>query len=121
MLKDKNHINTGELLDEVLMTEPRFTLSEDFADALTEKISRRFTWGLYFKEFLIYLGVIVGIAAVFATTTFLLNEGSWKNWLSVLTTNAWLIIGVNILVIFVLFLDRVLLRYFMFQSTGEEI
>jgi len=79
----------------------------------------RFAWEQYFKEFLIYLSAIIGIAAIFAAMTFICYRASVDEWINFLVSNASWVAGVNIVVIFILFVDRVLLRYFFYKSLPE--
>ena len=119
MLKEEKYFDVGEVVDEVLKTELQFSLSDNFADQLAEKVGRKFAWEQYFKEFLIYLSVIVGIGIVWGATAFIWKGADWKMWVDYLLNNAGLIFGINILLVFILFADRVLLRYFMFKSKME--
>lgn len=120
MLEDKTHKDAEKLLDEVLMAEPDFTLPDNFAAMLAENVARRFAWEQYLKEFLIYLAVIVGIVAIWAGMALFWYGADWKEWLNFLTTNITLVAGINFLLVFVLFADRVLLRYFMYKSSADQ-
>lgn len=119
MLEDKTSFDSDKLLDEVLMSEPNYTLPENFAGLLAEKVGRRFAWEQYLKEFLIYLAVIAGIVIVSAVMALIWYEANWKEWLNFLMTNATLVAGINILAVFILFADRVLLRYFMYKTSTD--
>ncbi len=116
MLEEKHFDDTNKLLDEVLTSEPGFALPDNFADLMAEKMGRRFAWMQYLKEFLIYLGVIVGIAVASAAMALFWFDADWRKWLDFLLTNMTLVAGVNFLLVFVLFADRVLLRYFLFRT-----
>jgi len=119
MHKDENIFDTGIIVDEALKTDLNFSLSENFADVLAEKVTRKFVWQQYIKEFLIYVGVLVGIAVVSAAMSLIWFGSDWKVWLSFIDANVGLVAGINIITIFILFSDRVLLRYFMFKSKME--
>lgn len=116
MLNEEKHFSTDGLLDEVLKTDLPFSLSDNFAELIAKKVERRFVWEQYIKEFLIYLSVIAILALVWGVTTFIWKSADWKVWLDFLIANASLIIGINFLATFILFADRVLLRYFMFKA-----
>jgi hypothetical protein len=120
MLEDKKSFDSDKLLDEVLMAEPSYTLPDNFAGMLAEKVGRRFSWEQYIKEFLIYLAVILGIIAVSAGMAFVWYEANWQEWLDFLMTNATWVAGINFLVVFILFADRVLLRYFLDKASPEK-
>jgi uncharacterized membrane protein len=116
-MNDKEkYFDTCKLLDEALKTDPQFELPSNFADVLADKMSRKFAWQQYFNEFLIYLAVIFGLVAVSAAIQFVWFGADWQRWMQFFIGNISIILGVNILVVFVLFADRVLLRYFMHKS-----
>jgi hypothetical protein len=120
MLNEEKYFETDKLVDEVLKTNLQFSLSDNFAELIAKKVERSFAWEQYLKEFLIYLSVIAGIGLVWGITMFIWKSADWKVWLDFLIVNAGLILGINFLAIFILFADRVLLRYFMFKAeTGN--
>lgn len=117
MLDHKNIFNSDKLLDEVLKTEPDYSLPGNFAGMVADKVGRRLVWNNYLKEFLIYLAVIAGITLVSAGMALVWYDADWKNWLDFLVSNTGFVAGINIIVVFILFADRVLLRYFMYKSS----
>ncbi len=119
MFEEKQIFDTDKLLNEVLASEPEFALPENFADLMADKMGRRFAWGQYIKEFIIYLGVILGIAMVTAVMAFVWFDANWKNWFDFFLSNVTLVLGINFLLVFILFADRVLLRYFMYRAAQE--
>lgn len=121
MYNEKKYFDTDKLLDEALKAEPQFTLSDNFADVLAEKMGRKFAWNTYFREFLIYLGAIIGLLAVPVAIQIVLFGANWQEWLQTFVANIPLVIGVIFLLVFVLFADRVLLRYFMHKSSVKPI
>lgn len=117
MFEDKTPSDSDKLVDEVFKTEPAYFLSDNFAEVLAGKAGRYFAWKQYIKEFLIYLAVIFGIFAVSAGMAFFWFDANLQNWINFLISNVTLVVGANILAIFVLFADRVLLRYFMYRAS----
>jgi hypothetical protein len=117
MFEDKTPFDSEKLVDEVFKTEPTYFLSDNFAEVLAGKAGRHFAWKQYIKEFLIYLAVIFGIFAVSAGMAFFWFDANPQNWINFLISNVTLVVGVNFLAIFVLFADRVLLRYFMYRES----
>ncbi len=103
------------ILDEVLKSEPKYSLPDNFAEELAIKVSRTFAWEGYLKEFLIYLAVIVGILIVSAVIAFIWFAADIEVWKDFLMSNIPWVAGINILVLFVLFTDRVLLRYMFYK------
>ncbi|WP_372949092.1 hypothetical protein [Mariniphaga sp.] len=121
MQKDDKNILVENWLDEALKTSPEFSLSENFADKVAAKVSRRFAWEDYIKEFLVYLGIIVGVAAVSVAMAFIWLGADWQEWQNFLANNLAWIAGLNVLGLFILFADRVLLRYFFYRFSGQNL
>lgn len=121
MQKDDKNILVENWLDEALKTSPEFSLSDDFADKVAAKVSRQFAWEQYIKEFLVYLGTIVGVLAVSVAMAFIWFGADWQEWQNFMLKNLPWIIGLNFLGLFVLFADRVLLRYFFFRFSRQDL
>ncbi|MCG6190433.1 hypothetical protein [Maribellus maritimus] len=117
-MQNRNTSTDSEgILNEILKLEPQYSLPEDFADMVANKAGRKFAWESYFKEFLIYLGVIAGILAVAAVMAFIWFTADLKEWTTFLLSNISWVAGINILVVFILFVDRVLLRYLFYKMS----
>jgi hypothetical protein len=121
MYNEEKYFDTEKLLDEALKAEPEFTLPDNFADMLAAKMERKFAWEQYIREFLIYLGAIIGLLAVPFTIQLVFFGANWQEWLRLITNNISLVSGILFLVIFILFADRVLLRYFMHRSAAGTV
>ena len=119
MLNEDKYFEVDDLLDEALKTDPEFKLADNFADIVAEKMGRKFALEQYIREFLIYLGAIIGLLAVPVTIQFIFFGAVWQEWFGLITNNISLLSGILFLVIFILFADRVLLRYFMHRSVGK--
>jgi len=119
MLENNKYFDVDKLVDEAFVAEPQFSLPDNFAEKVALKVSRKFVWEQYLKEFLIYLSVIAGIVAVWIGMSFILFDANWKEWLDIIISNVGIVAGIGIITIFILFADRVLLRYFMFKSKIE--
>ncbi len=113
---DKKTSITEDFVVNALKQDPGISLPDNFADMLAEKVGRQFAWAQYLREFLIYLAVLVGISGVVAVMALIWFQNDWKNWFDFLVSNIWLVAGINILSVFILFADRVLLRYFLYRS-----
>ena len=116
MFKNNGYTNVDELLDAALKSSPDIALSDTFADVLAEKVERKFAWTNYLKEFLIYLSTFAGLTLVSATMAFIWYDINWQEWLNFSRINLVYIIGFKIILVFILFTDRVLLRYFMHKN-----
>jgi hypothetical protein len=121
MQKDEKNKMLENLLDEALKSSPGFSLSDNFADNVAAKVSRRFAWEQYMKEFLVYLGTIVGVLAVSVAMAFIWLGADWQEWQNFLMGNLAWITGLNVLGLFILFTDRVLLRYIFFRFSGQSL
>ncbi len=121
MYNEEKYFDSEKLLDEALKAEPGFELPNNFADLVTAKMERKFAWEQYFREFLIYLGAIIGLLVVPVTIQFIFFGAVWQEWIRLVINNISLIGGVMFLVIFILFTDRVLLRYFMHRTTAGQV
>lgn len=120
MLKDDKNSISEEWMDEVLSQSPEFSLSENFADKVAVKVARRFAWEQYFREFLLYLSLITGILIITGGIGFVLLEASWKAWFNFISTNSVLVSGVIFMLLFVLFMDKVLLPYFFYRFAKDR-
>ena len=120
MLNEEKYTNPDSWLDEALKNEPGFQLSSNFADRVARQAVRRFAWDQYFKEFLIYLAALFGIVVLSAIMSFIWLGTNWKVWLHIMSENFALVAGLNFLGIFILFADRVLLRYFFYKFSTHS-
>ncbi len=120
MYNKGNNSNTEKILDEVLKSDPGFVLSDNFADRMANKMGHRFAWSQYLKEFFIYLGTIAGMLAVAATLAFVWFGADWNLWLGFFLSNTDWIASAGLILLFILFADRVLLQYFLYRSASEE-
>ena len=119
MQNNVEHTVADKLLDEVLKTPPAFTLSENFAETVVARAVRRFAWEQYFREFLVYLGACLGFVAVTIALAFLFLGADWHAWKNFLLNNYSMIISLNVIGLFVLFADKVLLQYFFFKYSRK--
>lgn len=120
MLNNEPYFDREKMLSEVLTSEPDYSLSDNFADAVARKVERKTVWNEYIREFLVYLAALAGIAVVMVAMAVLWYEADWKESLGFLVNNLSWITGINLVVVFILFVDRVLLRYFMNQPSGDK-
>ncbi len=113
-------METDQLLDEVLRKSPDITLSVDFAARVAAKAAGRFFWRQYVLEFLIYLGTITGLMAVTLAINYFWLTENWESWTQFFGNNLLVVIGVNIIGLFILFTDRVLLQYFNYRFSRKK-
>lgn len=120
MLNEEKYNNPDNWLDEALKTEPGFNLPAGFADRVAKQAVRQFAWNQYFREFLVYLAALLGIVVLSAGMSFIWLGASWKEWLQFISENFVLVAGLNILGVFILFADKVLLRYFFYRFSNHS-
>lgn len=120
MYNKDNYSDTENTLNEALKSDPGFILPDNFAERMADKMGRRFAWSQYLNEFLIYLGTVVGMVVVPAILAFVWYGASWNLWLGFVLANAVWITGTIVLLLFILFADRVLLQYFLYRSATEK-
>jgi hypothetical protein len=121
MLKDNDYKETGQVIEDILKMDPGYVLSENFAEKLTQKIERRFAWNTYIKEFLIYFGAVTGIIATSVAMVFFLMSDIWIKWINIFLSNSEVIIGIAFIMSFILFADKVLLRYFSYKLKSRTL
>lgn len=119
MQKIDKHIMAERLLDEVMKNPPDVKLPAGFAGRIAAKASRNFMWRQYVVEFLVYLAAITAIIAVLAGTYYYVSD-DWHNWRNFLADNLSIVIGINIIGLYVLFADRVLLQYFGYRYSRRK-
>jgi hypothetical protein len=101
--------NSDQLLDQILTTDNMMSLPDDFADRIAMKAIQRMTLKQSLKEFLIYTGVVSGILIAFMSVMYLFSNENVNKWVDILVPNISLLIGITLILIFILFLDRVVL------------
>ena len=121
MLNDKIYIEEGQFFDEALKMDPGYGLPENFAEKLAQNFERHFAWNQYFKEFLIYFGTGLGILIASVLMVFFLKSEIWAKWVEIFFMHTTTIIGIVFLLAFILFTDKVLLRYFSFKLNNRNL
>jgi hypothetical protein len=116
MLKDNHNIDLGQLVDETLKTSPDFYLPEDFAQKMALRFEKMQAIRVYFREFLIYVAAGIGMLAITAAMFFFLMSETWDKLLKWAGSNIIEMVGFAVVLIFILFADRVLLRFFYLKT-----
>ncbi|GEM_PF-446284 len=120
MFSERKNSDIDKLVNDALKAEPDYFLPDNFADMVAEKVAEKFAWQQYVLEFLIYFGVVIGLAAVVVAMQFIFFGAQWQNWLHFITENIFVIAGISLLTVFVLFTDKVLLKYFLYRSAHSK-
>lgn len=104
--------NCEQLLDSILKTDNLTSLPGDFADRVTLKAIQRMELKQSLSEFLIYTGVVSGILVFFLSFMYTFSNENVKKWVDAFSPNIFLILGIAVTLLFILFLDRVILPQF---------
>lgn len=120
MLNDNKHTAIDGLIEEVLTAEPKYTLNSGFANKLATKVGQKYTLEQHFKEFLIYIAALFGIATILVGMALIWYSTNIQKWLDYLLSNISVVAGINLLIIFVLFADKVILPYFFYRSSLKK-
>lgn len=119
MLENEKH--TDNMLNDAFKMEPRFNLPDGFAEIVAAKVGKRMVLNQYLKEFLIFSVAIAGIIAIAVGIMFFFNAKTWFSWVDILKSNLVVVLGIIFISLFILFTDKVLLRYFHHQVSTRKI
>lgn len=111
---------SDRLVEQSLQSEPGFSLPENFADSVTAKFVRQMALKNYFREFLIYLSAGIGLSGVAVAMFFFLMSDIWAKLIKWAGANVIDLAGMALLLIFILFADRVMLRYFYIKTKSSS-
>jgi hypothetical protein len=114
------HKDSDQLLDEILSKPPEFVLPFDFAARIAAKAAGKFYWRQYMMEFLVYIGTFTGLVAVILAMNYFWFTDNWHSWKQFFSDNLSIVIGINVIGLFILFADRVLLQYFCYRFSRKK-
>ncbi len=115
MLNKDTNKTVEQLINQSLKAEPKYVLSFNFANKVILKVQKKQALKNYLKEFLLYFGVILGIVVIPFAIFYLFNSDIITDWVALVLSNITLIAGILFILVFILFADKVLLRYFSFS------
>lgn len=119
MYNEEEYLESEKLIGEVFKSSPEFSLPYGFADKMAKMAGRRMAIMQLFQEFLIYMGALAGLAAVVVGIMLIWFPAHWVSGIQFVLSNLSIIIGVFFLLVFIVFADRFLLRYFLYRSSGK--
>ena len=99
-----------KILDKSLGSEPEFLLTPDFARKMTNQIIRREQWKSDLIEYLSVSGILVFLLTIVCGTYYLVNKELLLKTYAIVAENVVPVILVILLLNFILFADKVLLR-----------
>ena len=106
----KTDFDLDKYINGALKQEPDFFLSPDFADKMTEKISRRYSFQESLREYSIYVSVFLGLAAFVCAFLLYINKENLSQISGFITGHFTEIVSLVFIANFILFADKVLLR-----------
>ena len=98
------------IIDESFRTAPDFHLPADFAKRLTLSVTRREQWKTDLREYLYLTAVLISLLAVATVTYYLIDKDIVIRFFSFITQNAVTVVFIVLILNFIWFADRVLLR-----------
>jgi len=105
-----NNRELDTIIEKSFSTEPRFFLSDDFAQKITTTAILRQQWKTDLYEYLYLIGIVVFLLTIVAGTYYLANKEFLLQIYSMVRQNIFQVVFIAFLMNFVLFADRVLLR-----------
>jgi len=85
------------------------------------KFAKYTVWKQNIREFLIFLAAGLGLLGVTVAMLFFLMAEIWQKWTEWIIHNQMGVIGIGVLLVFILFTDKVLLRYFSFRIKNRKV
>jgi hypothetical protein len=108
----KEHEKIEALINEALRSEPGFQLSSNFTDRLVKKVQRYLLWKEIFTEFALKIGIVAGILLILLICLFFPFMKEGNPFLIFLAENRPVVLSVAFIILFIFFIDQVLLKYF---------
>jgi hypothetical protein len=99
------------ILEKSFKKEPEFTLPADFAQKLTFSIVRKEQWKNDLNDYLVLIGVLVSLFAVVAGFYYFIDKSFVLEVFNLVSAHIIQVILVGFILNFILFTDRVLLRF----------
>ena len=110
--------DNNKLMDEALKSDPGYFLSAGFAEKVALKAEKISAINQYLSEFIIYFVTILGIITVAGGIYFWLSP-DWKPAIQFITSNIPIFARDSDLLIFMLFANKILLRYFLNHTSPK--
>ena len=98
------------IIEESFRTEPDFRLPADFARKLTLSVTHSEQWKTDVREYLYLTAVLISLLAVATVTYYLIDKDIVIRFFSFITQNAVTVVFIVLMLNFIWFADRVLLR-----------
>lgn len=100
----------NQIIEKSFKTEPDFHLSANFAKNLTFLVSRREQWKTDLHEYLFLTAILFFLFAVVSGTYYFIDKAIVVRFFTFIKGNALPVVFITLIMNFILFADRVLLR-----------
>ncbi|MBA4410358.1 MAG: hypothetical protein Q8S54_08235 [Bacteroidota bacterium] len=105
-----NKEELDKIIEKSFRTEPGFQLTSDFAQKVTFTMVRREQWKTDLREYLYLIGVLLSLFAVVSGFYYFVAKEFVLKAFAFLSENIIPVISIILILNFILFADRVLLR-----------
>lgn len=111
--------DSDKLLDLVLKTDDMNPLPDDFADRIALKAVRKIRFRQSITEFFVYASVIVTVGLIFSGIFYFTNPESWTRWQSFFLSKIYILSGISLILLFILFSDLVFFPWLFFPKSNK--
>jgi hypothetical protein len=115
-----NKMNLDETLDEVLVTDPGYTLPDGFAERISVMVKKRTEAGQMLKDFVIYIAIFLVVSIIAGTFGYFMKLSIFEKFSSLIAGNLLWVAGTILILLFVLFADKVVLPYVFLARTLKK-
>ena len=112
-------LQNDRFVDQILQEELPFTLPPGFADRVSEKYIQRLEKRQRLIQFMVHAGVILGGLLIAGLVIYFFSPDNRGTWQGILTGNAVYLIQLLLVVLFILFVDKVLLPLKMVSGNNK--
>ncbi len=117
---ENKRLHTDDYLDQILQSEPDFTLSAEFEKKLSKKVERIVSWEAYFKQFFIWIAIGVFTLLIAVGVLFFTQEDTFVKGAHFVKEHYQLTLTAIFLICSVAFFDTVLLNYLFYRYQKRE-
>ena len=115
-----NHEKLDSILEKTFRTEPGYRLSEGFAQKVTSRIVAKNQWLTDLYEYLYLSALVLFLIGAAAGTYYLINKEVLLQIFKFISVNALQVAMVALILNFIFFADRVLLRL-LFRNLPQSL
>lgn len=112
-------LQSDRFVEQILQEELPFTLPPGFADRVSEKYIKRMEQRQRLIQFMVQAGVILAGLLIAGLVIYFFSPDNRGTWQGILTGNATYLIQLLLAVLFILFVDKVLLPLKMVSGSNK--